>query len=463
MVDLSEAGARLSEYRPEPTPPVAEIVRRHDRRLRRRRVTATLAGVAVVAVVAAAVALSGGSNRSQSVSTGTTSASATVPTTTGSATSAQLAAGRWSSLPAAPIAPRLDPSVVWTGQEMIVWGGASGPGGTQLHADGAAYDPHSGQWHVLPPAPLSPREGQAAVWTGSEMIVWGGDIDLSLNRFPVTNDGAAYNPATNTWRLLSPAPLSARTDVLADWTGSRLILLGGLPAVQTAANSSFSDGAVFDPARNTWQHLAAPQAPAGHRVSWSSALQTDGPMLAWSQWWISQPRGPYTSAGSGGADLFAYDESSGRWRLVPQSPGAVQRVDETLPAGRVVVVRGSFAYCPPCPGKEAPEVTTLYDPAGNTWTTTPADPLGGDDLLSAWTGQALISFDPGGVDGNIVPGDASAYDPKTGQWTLLPAAPLACGTDQPPLWTGSQALFYCPASPTGRGPAYEGLAFTPHL
>ena len=50
------------------------------------------------------------------------------------ATAAQLAAGHWSTLPAAPIPPRDDASVVWTGSELLVWGGGD-------HDDGAAYDP----------------------------------------------------------------------------------------------------------------------------------------------------------------------------------------------------------------------------------------------------------------------------------------------------------------------------------
>ena len=40
--------------------------------------------------------------------------------------------------------------------------------------------------------------GHTAVWTGSEMIVWGG-IEFSL----YLNTGGRYNPATDSWTATS--------------------------------------------------------------------------------------------------------------------------------------------------------------------------------------------------------------------------------------------------------------------
>jgi len=51
------------------------------------------------------------------------------------------------------------------------------------------------------------REGHTAVWTGAEMIVWGG--------FNVLNTGGRYNPITDSWTATSttnaPAPRSGHT------------------------------------------------------------------------------------------------------------------------------------------------------------------------------------------------------------------------------------------------------------
>src|SRR5204863_2676678 len=115
-----------------------------------------------------------------------------MPTTVPSAVSASLlASGHWETLPPAPIVARQSPSVVWTGQEMLVWGGASGIRQDILHADGAAYNPRSRTWRRLPTAPLTARQYPAAAWTGTEMVIWGGYSNAAGS---ATNDGAAYNP-----------------------------------------------------------------------------------------------------------------------------------------------------------------------------------------------------------------------------------------------------------------------------
>ncbi len=58
---------------------------------------------------------------------------------------------------------------------MVVWGGRSSIWDFTVVSDGAAYQPSVDGWTVLESeyAPL-PRMAHTAVWTGSEMIVWGG-------------------------------------------------------------------------------------------------------------------------------------------------------------------------------------------------------------------------------------------------------------------------------------------------
>ncbi len=69
-------------------------------------------------------------------------------------------------------AARYSHVAVWTGGEMIVWGGwATNPLGT-----GGRYNPVTDSWTATSTtnAP-SARYDHTGVWTGSEMIVWGGD------------------------------------------------------------------------------------------------------------------------------------------------------------------------------------------------------------------------------------------------------------------------------------------------
>lgn len=78
-------------------------------------------------------------------------------------TAAQIAQGRWSPLPAAPIPARTGAATVWTGTVMLAWGGAAGPRQEELRDDGVSFDPATDEWRTLPPAPLAARTRAAAV------------------------------------------------------------------------------------------------------------------------------------------------------------------------------------------------------------------------------------------------------------------------------------------------------------
>src|SRR5687767_12130768 len=64
----------------------------------------------------------------------------------------------------------------------------------------------------------SARLLHTAVWTGTEMIVWGGADSVGA-----LNDGQRYNPALNSWTAVttSGAP-SARSRHTAVWTGTKM-------------------------------------------------------------------------------------------------------------------------------------------------------------------------------------------------------------------------------------------------
>jgi hypothetical protein len=66
----------------------------------------------------------------------------------------------------------------------------------------------------------------SSVWTGTEMIIWGGiDKDNNL-REPVSWH---YNPATDTWRRVDGAggPTVSRVNHTTVWTGTEMIIWGG--------------------------------------------------------------------------------------------------------------------------------------------------------------------------------------------------------------------------------------------
>ena len=107
---------------------------------------------------------------------------------------------------------------------MIVWGGDN----CFLSCDvntGGQYNPSTDSW--TPTNTTNAPDGRhshTAVWTGTEMIVWGG-FNLGIG---ILNTGGRYNPATDSWVATSTtnAPES-RTYHTAVWTGSEMIVWGG--------------------------------------------------------------------------------------------------------------------------------------------------------------------------------------------------------------------------------------------
>jgi hypothetical protein len=96
---------------------------------------------------------------------------------------------------------RYDHTAVWTGSEMIVWGGA---GVTVFGLNtGGRYNPSTDSWTrtTITNAPTT-RYGHTAVWTGSEMIVWGDCFTMVATTISTPAEGTI--PAPIPGRLLPP-------------------------------------------------------------------------------------------------------------------------------------------------------------------------------------------------------------------------------------------------------------------
>jgi hypothetical protein len=101
---------------------------------------------------------------------------------------------RWRRL--APMdSGRAGAAAVWTGKRLLLWGGQTAPLGSPslvIPPHGLAYDPGRNRWSPLPQAPLAGRVDPTAVWTGRVMIVWGGSPAGPGKPF---SDGAAFTPS----------------------------------------------------------------------------------------------------------------------------------------------------------------------------------------------------------------------------------------------------------------------------
>jgi hypothetical protein len=291
---------------------------------------------------------------------------------------------------------------------------ASGLGAAVVVAAGvagmvASGHPHAvgpsggtGQWRELPTPPLSPRADSLAVWTGREVVVVGGltqlcppNADCAIEG-GLLRDGAAYTPATNSWRAIPPAPVDVGP-------GDRMVVAAGVVVLHKGLNNGRSAWFAYEPDHNRWSRIdGVPAAVDGQ----PSAI---GPRV-------------YVTAGR---RVAVYDVTRFRWSLLPPDrnrPGLAQRTVTATSAGPVVA--GVDATKPNDGIKPSLVLADRWD--GTSWVRLPASDQLGNGF--SWTGHRLVDPSPFTENGGEVNGwgrdipQGGTLDPATGQWGRLPAA-----------------------------------------
>jgi hypothetical protein len=368
---MNDLKPRLERMRDGFAPPTDAFDRLVHRRSRRRR--AQRAGAAFVALAVAA----GGIAVAARAFLGAERA----PTTrTGQGATMHYPEG-WTELPM-PAAKTGFEALVWTGSEVIAWGGCGpyDPEECVATDTGYAFDPDTEEWTAIPPAPISSGAPHAA-WTGQEAIF----VDEE------TFDGAAFDPEARTWRTLPPAPIAPRFGAVYAWTGSEVIVWGG----GERGGPTSTEGAAYDPARNSWRRIA--DSPIGLNVA--SATWTGQEMLVFGS--ALSDRGWSATDTSVGA---AYDPALDRWREIPPSELSPQATS-ALWTGRSML---AWDY----------EVRWQeYDPVGDSWSERKKMPLEFDECYpdSALVGGRAFAF---------FCAQAALFNPATSGWSEVTDGPL---------------------------------------
>lgn len=314
----------------------------------------------------------------------------------------------WTPIPTAqqPVA-RASASSVWSGTEMIVWGGTTPDGLSHLNT-GGRYNPTTGSWYAMPigdPVPIE-RRYHSTVWTGSEMIIWGGNYNGSTT----LGDGARFNPATNTWRRITSlnAP-TARQYHSAVWTGAEMLIWGGgFPITNT--------GGRYNPVTDTWTPITTTNAPAArdqHVAVWTG---TEMIVL-----------GGYSQSYDGGR----YDPQTDSWGSSIWLPGSVNDGSVAIWTGQEVFVSGF-------------NISALYRPSTNTWqiTSTTNRPALRYSPGLVWTGSEVLLWG-GTITGNTGVNTGGRYNPSSNTWQPINNAGAPTGRQQHSMvWTGSELLVW---------------------
>ena len=230
---------------------------------------------------------------------------------------------------------------------------------------GAPVGEPSGDWHRVDGAPLGPREGATGVWTGEEVLLFGGrdarpcppNADCVMPEKPPLADGAAYRPATRQWRRL-------------------------------------------------------PDAPVGFQ--YADTVLIDDTVYLWIPGVDELPGAPRA--------FLAYQTEQNRWHELPLPPDHTRAGYGVVATGdRIVFYAGSDET-----GERSDQV---YNPARRAWTELPADPLSPSfDRTMVWAGDRLVLFDhelvanPGSERPAVT--RAAVLDIAAGTWRRLPDSEL---------------------------------------
>ena len=166
-------------------------------------------------------------------------------------------------------------------------------GNTPAFNTGGRYNFSTGSW--TPTSTINAPEGRiwhTAVFTGNEMIVWGGQGGQD---FGLLNTGGRYNPGTDSWTATNMTGVpEERAQLASVWTGSDMIVWGGRGNTAPA-----SGGGRYDPGSDSWTATSMTNAPAGRR--YPTGVWSGSEMIIWGgqAFGVSQDTGGRYCAQSG--------------------------------------------------------------------------------------------------------------------------------------------------------------------
>lgn len=268
-----------------------------------------------------------------------------------------------------------------------------------------AYNPIADTWRFVQNNPTSfvATYGCKAVWTGTEIIVWGGVFSVA------SANGFRYNPSTNVWTAIpTTGQPTARTEFGMQFINNRLVVWGGLSSGGTLLN----DGAVLNLTTNTWSTINTTGAPSA-RMSFSCVNNTiQNNMIVW---------GGKSSASVElvTGDGAMYNPVTNLWTPITATNAPIGRSrNVAVWSGIEMIIHGGYG------GNTS--LTYLntgarYNPVTNSWTTTS---ITGSPRLEfhsgIWIGSKMLisggSANISNIAGMPFESNSYLYDPVANSW-----------------------------------------------
>jgi N-acetylneuraminic acid mutarotase len=317
-----------------------------------------------------------------------------------------------------PASPRYEHTAVWTGTEMIVWGGSQPP---DVLNTGGRYNPSTDTWSTTSTTSApDARIDHTAVWTGTEMIVWGGNGCCPI----YFNTGGRYNPATDSWTATSTANApDGRVIHTAVWTGTEMIVWGGQGPLPPPG--FFNTGGRYNPGTDSWTATSTINAPVAR--AYDTAVWTGSEMIVWGGY-------PYTNSGG------RYEPGTDSWTAtsLTNAPEARGYHTAVWTGSEMIVWGGGHG------GNTEMNTGGRYNPGSNTWTATSTNnaPASRFSPKAVWTGSQMVVWG-GANDGDVFFNTGGRYNPGTNGWTATSITGAPTGRLlTTAVWTGSQMIVW---------------------
>ena len=291
-----------------------------------------------------------------------------------------------------PLDPRLSADLIWTGEEMIVWGGKQARDGLTTLVDGAAFNPDTDEWRTIATFPLQGPQATRAVWGDGEMIV-------------VSHNGTfGYDPESDSWRTI------ANGVVPSEWPDRMLYHEGN---VYVWARSSLIHELTLETGQ--WRPIEGPEMPM-------LTSQYSGVVRSTNGWLVAVTEDADFCSGRRYSQLVGET-----WAPLPDMTLATDVDSDCSTANQSASVSNGLVIW-----EDESHPSAIYSASTNDWRELPPIPLGG---MEGPAGPV-----PMGADHFLVPrwGEAAVFDATTEEWTrvLLPGH----GTDAEMIWTGEEIL-----------------------
>ncbi|QGG96743.1 Kelch repeat-containing protein [Actinomarinicola tropica] len=371
--------------------------------------------------------------------------------TGGAAAPVAAARGEWRGMADAPLAPRFEPVTLWTGDELLVWGGYD-VDNVEL-VDGAAYDPSTDEWRTIADVPFEPvrRTGVPVGQPGTSMSydVDGAVVD-GVAYFAVATDESAplvdlvaYDPLVDAWRMVGRTPFQGVETVTT--TGNVLAVVGWRPETDAVG------WATVDPASGDWSEpLDVPNSGAlagfppiggADDVDGRAAVLRGGPIDR------QAPMGFLLEPGTGEVTLLEMPTE------LPFGAATAGIWGELASDGTLVGVASSD-------DGQLARVAYRLDPTNGRWSAVAspsAGPTDGDHqamVVAVRDGTLVLGgLELDGTEGGLrsVPA-AQATDEGAHRWQSLPGAPIDLDrVGHVAVWTGDEVIVWGGATAGGSG------------